>query len=87
MLNTIRKKSLQSTLQENTILIGKLKKQLAVGITILSIGFFLFIFQKTNIISLVLVITLLLFSVIYYTKIHFIQKTNKKIKAKLKTLQ
>ncbi|AOW18623.1 hypothetical protein LPB03_14670 [Polaribacter vadi] len=86
MQNNIHIKSLQSTLQEKTAKIKKLKKHLVIMVIILCILLVTFLLQHNTQVKIILTITVASYAIITTIKIYLIQQIQKKIQQKIKSL-
>ena len=86
MQNNIHIKSLQSTLQEKTAKIKKLKKHLVIMVIILCILLVTFLFQNNTQVKIILTITVASYAIITAIKIYLLQQIQKKIQQKIKSL-
>ena len=86
MQNNIHIKSLQSTLQEKTAKIKKLKKHLVIMVIILCILLVTFLFQNNTQVKIILTITVASYTIITAIKIYLLQQIQKKIQQKIKSL-
>tara|TARA_R110002050_G_scaffold97054_1_gene201884 strand:+ start:1479 stop:1739 length:261 start_codon:yes stop_codon:yes gene_type:complete len=86
MQNNIHIKSLQSTLQEKTAKIKKLKKHLVIMVIILCILLVTFLFQNNTQVKIILTITVTSYAIITAIKIYLLQQIQKKIQQKIKSL-
>lgn len=86
MQNNIHIKSLQSTLQEKTAKIKKLKKHLVIMVIILCILLVTFLLQHNTRVKIILTITVTSSAIITAIKIYLLQQIQKKIQQKIKSL-
>lgn len=86
MQNNIHIKSLQSTLQEKTAKIKKLKKHLVIMVIILCILLVPFLLQNNIQVKVILIITVASYTIITAIKIYLLQQIQKKIQQKIKSL-
>jgi len=86
MQNNIHIKSLQSTLQEKTAKIKKLKKHLVIMVIILCILLVTFLLQHNTQVKIILTITVASYAIITAIKIYLLQQIQKKIQQKIKSL-
>jgi uncharacterized integral membrane protein len=86
MQNNIHIKSLQSTLQEKTAKIKKLKKHLVIMVIILCILLVTFLLQHNTQVKIILTITVTSYAIITAIKIYLLQQIQKKIQQKIKSL-
>ena len=86
MQNNIHIKSLQSTLQEKTAKIKKLKKHLVIMVIILCILLVTFLLHHNTQVKIILTITVASYAIITAIKIYLLQQIQKKIQQKIKSL-